>query len=207
MIVDFRRDALRKSILFAFYLKGRPGPFPGPIFQRVQMNQIPLHPAIVHLPLGVAVTAPILALALFFAVSKGWLGARAFALLGLLQILALGAGALALNTGEQEEDRLEGRISKAALKAHEERADVFMGTLGVALLLSAAAALWKPGTGRTLVMTGAVVASLASAGMAVATGKAGGNVAWGPAGPMASGAPGPVSPGGGDREGHEEHDD
>lgn len=165
------------------------------------MNQIPLHPAIVHLPLGISMAAPVIALALYFAVSKGWVGARAFVLLSLLQILALGAGAVALNTGEKEEDRLEGRISKAALHEHEERADIFMGTLGVALLLSGGAAFWKAGKVRSAAAVGAVLATLVSAGAAVGTGKAGGEVAWGPGGPLAGGTAAPV------REGHGDHDD
>ncbi len=96
----------------------------------------PLHPAVVHLPMALAVLAPIFAVGAAIAVRRGAAPARSWSLaVGML--LALSASAwFSIETGEDQEDRVENVVPKAALHAHEEAADTFLwlsvGVLGVA---------------------------------------------------------------------------
>ena len=71
------------------------------------MTSLPLHPAIVHLPLGLAFVIPALAVGFAWALWTGRIRQRAswIAILALQAVL-LTAGLAAMNTGEREEDRV-----------------------------------------------------------------------------------------------------
>ena len=71
------------------------------------MPSLPLHPAIVHLPLGLAFLMPALALGFGWALWTGRIRARAWIAIVALQAVLLGGGLAAMNTGEREEDRVE----------------------------------------------------------------------------------------------------
>jgi hypothetical protein len=62
----------------------------------------PLHPAVVHLPIALAVLIPGLALLGILLIYKNVLPARSWALIVLLQALLVGSGWLALQTGKQQ---------------------------------------------------------------------------------------------------------
>lgn len=102
------------------------------------MNQLPLHPAIVHLPLALAVVVPIVGLALLVALWRQWLPGRSAWLAVGLQALLVGTGFVAMQTGEADEERVERLVGEAALEAHEEAASAFVwagaGVLGAGLL-------------------------------------------------------------------------
>lgn len=96
----------------------------------------PLHPAIVHLPLALAVLlAPGVLLAIL-ALRTGFLPLRAWAGIALVAV-TLGASSLvALQTGESDEERIEGVVSEAAIEDHEARADRFVFAALAAAALS-----------------------------------------------------------------------
>lgn len=161
------------------------------------MSTVPLHPAIVHLPLGLAAALPLLALWLTFALWRGRLPVRAWAGLVGLQLLMVGGGLLALRTGEQDEERVEARAGEAALERHEEAAELFVWSAGALLALSAGVLLLRrPGPQRwaSLAVT---LGSVAVLGLALRTGRAGGELVYGAGGvaeQLAPGAPGAAQP-------------
>lgn len=141
------------------------------------MDQLTLHNALVHLPLGLSMGAAALAVALMVAIWRGWLPARSLALLVLVEALVLGGGIAAFRTGEAAEDRAEGRAGKAAIHQHEERAEAFLWITGAGLLLSGAAlAMRRPAWSRWGAAA-AAAGALAGAGAGFWTGKAGGAIA------------------------------
>jgi hypothetical protein len=106
------------------------------------VNTLPLHPAVVHVPLGLALVMPLLLGALLWAVLTDRLPGRVWLVALVLQGIILGAAAVALRTGEQDEDRVENRVGEARLEAHERAAQAFtwaagltFGTVGLALAL------------------------------------------------------------------------
>lgn len=140
------------------------------------MNGLPLHPAIVHIPLGVAIVVPLVALVglwlLFRRGGKsGWLIAVA------LQAVVVVGGAVAMNTGEADEEVVERVVSEAAIEAHEEAAEVFVWVAGAVLALAGIALLLPASKGRW-------VAAVASAGtvavlaLGLQVGHAGGELVY-----------------------------
>lgn len=105
------------------------------------MNDVPLHPAIVHLPLALAMLIPLLALGVALAIHRGklprWLWSGVLA----LQLLMVGTGYLAMQTGEGDEEVVEQAVPESAIEEHEEAAEAFVWTaaaLGVVFILGVA---------------------------------------------------------------------
>lgn len=153
----------------------------------------PLHPAIVHLPIALAILIPGLALLGMILISKGFLPVRAWGLVVLLQVLLLGSGWLALETGEDQEERVERVVAESHIEDHEEAAERFLLFTGLGLLALGTGLLpERAGT------TGRVVGVLAAVGVfaaGVSVGHTGGDLVYkhGAAsayvnGPAASGA-------------------
>jgi uncharacterized membrane protein len=142
------------------------------------MSFTPLHPALVHIPLGLAFLLPLLSLGFGWALWTGRCRPRAWLTIVLLQALLLGAGWLAMNAGEREEDRVEALVPKAAIEAHEEHADQFMWltgmTLGLGVLVLVAR---RPLPARALTVA-TVLGTFLVAGAAVRVGHSGGQLVY-----------------------------
>lgn len=137
----------------------------------------PLHPALVHVPLGLAFVVPLVAIGISLAFLRGRLPRSAFAILAGLQLVLAGSGFAAMAAGDRDEHPVKQVVGRQLVHDHEERAEVFVWTatavaaLGLALLLvpahlvKAAAAL-------------VIAGNLAVAALAFATGKAGGEIVY-----------------------------
>lgn len=109
--------------------------------------QSPLHPLFVHLPLGLALVAPVLFAGLWLAIQKNLLPLRTWTLAIAAQVALVGGAGLALKTGEEDAERVERVVAEARIEAHEDRAELFLGA-GVAVLLLAFAPLLARGMPR-----------------------------------------------------------
>ncbi len=142
------------------------------------MIPTPLHPALVHLPLGLAFILPALALGFAWAAWKNPLKRRAWILIVILQAVLLGAGFVAMNTGEREGERIERAVPKAAIERHEELAEQFLWMTGITLVVAAGAlAFRRPVAVRILTGT-AVVGTLLVTAAALRVGHAGGQLVY-----------------------------
>lgn len=142
------------------------------------MSSLPLHPAIVHLPLGLAFVIPLLAAGLAWALLTGRVRSRAWAAIVVLQALLLAGGFAAMKTGEREEDRVERVVPAAALEQHEEYAERFLWATGITLGLTALVlVVRRPSAVRALAIA-AVGGTLVVAGTALLVGKAGGTLVY-----------------------------
>ena len=142
------------------------------------MTSLPLHPAIIHLPLGLAFVMPVLAIGFAWALWKGRARTRAWAAIVALQTLLLGAGAVAMNTGEREEHRVERVVPEAALEQHEELASQFVWATGGTLFLAGLVLVFRNRAfARTLALA-TVVGTLVVAASAVRVGHAGGRLVY-----------------------------
>ncbi len=165
------------------------------------MDQLTLHNALVHLPLGLSIGTAFLAVLLAVAVWRNWLPVRSLALLVALEAVVLLGGAAAFRAGERAEESGSARVGEAAVKMHEERAETFLWLTGGALLVSAVAlAARRPPWSRWGVAA-ASAGALAAAAAGIWTGKAGGAIAH-PAATAAAGGPAAGGPATG-----EDHDD
>lgn len=142
------------------------------------MTSLPLHPAIVHLPLGLAFVIPLLAVGFAWALSRGQVRSRAWLSIIALQAMLLGAGVVAMNTGEREEDRVERVVPDAALEQHEEYAEQFVWATGLTLVLAGLVLVFrKPAVARALTLA-TVAGTLVVAAAAVRVGHAGGQLVY-----------------------------
>ncbi|MDT8437046.1 MAG: DUF2231 domain-containing protein [Gemmatimonadota bacterium] len=153
----------------------------------------PLHPAIVHFPIVLALLLPLAAIGALVAIRRGAVPARAWIFpVGIAAALVLGAW-VAIRTGEAEEERVEAVVAEGPIHEHEEAAETFLAISGVALLL-AAGGLLGGGAGRAArALT--VAAALAVVAAGVRVGERGGDLVYryGAAGAYADGTASPVA--------------
>ncbi len=143
------------------------------------MTNLPLHPVIVHLPMALAVLVPLVGLALAVAIRREWLPLRSWAVVVVLQALLVGSGFVALRTGEEEEERVEHRISESAIERHEEKAEQFLWVAGLTLVIVGGTLVARQPLMAQRLMVGALCATLATAAMGVRVGHAGGELVYG----------------------------
>jgi len=136
----------------------------------------PLHPAVVHLPLGLAAILPLVTLLGALAVRGGWLQPRSWAYVVGLHVLLAGSAFVAVETGESEEDRVEKVVAERLVDAHHDRAEVFLWISIGALVISGGGLLAGSAGGAARAAT--VVASAVVLGSAILTGDAGGGLVY-----------------------------
>jgi len=155
------------------------------------MNGLPLHPAIVHVPLGLAVVVPLLALGLAIAIRKGMLPRSSWVIVVALQAVLVIGGLFALRTGEQDEERVEDRVAEQAMDRHEALGERFVWSAGGTLVLSAAVLVLRSNPATAVLMASTTLATLLTAGIGLQVGHTGGALVHGPAsaGAMADGPP------------------
>lgn len=136
----------------------------------------PLHPAIVHFPIVLAVLAPILAAVAFWAIHSRRVPRRSWLLIVGLQLALVGATWVATETGEHEEERVERVVAERHIEKHEEKAERFLVLAALALPLAAAGLLTGPIGTINRALT--IVLSLAALGAAGATGHSGGELVY-----------------------------
>lgn len=139
---------------------------------------MPLHPSMVHLPLGLALLAPLLALFVVLAYRRGVLPKRAFwALIGTQALLAAGAF-VAFRTGHAEEETVERLVPHGAIHAHEEAAELFLWAAFGALAISLAVAVIRSDRIARPIAYVATLAAFVVAGLGVNVGRAGGELVY-----------------------------
>lgn len=142
------------------------------------MGSLPLHPALVHLPLGLAFVMPFLSLVLAWALWTGRAPRRTWAIVVALQAVLLAGGLVALRTGEAQEDRVEQIVGEAALARHESAAQQFVWASALALALAVVALLLGEGAAMRSSLALTAMASLVVAGLAIRAGHAGGQLVY-----------------------------
>jgi formate hydrogenlyase subunit 3/multisubunit Na+/H+ antiporter MnhD subunit len=160
----------------------------------------------VHLPIALTVLVPLFAIGAMWAVRRGVAFRRAWGVaVGMLALLFASAW-LALQTGQQEEDRVENVVAESAIEVHEEAAERFLVWTGVVLLVASAGFL--RGRSGAVARGVATLGTLTLVGAGYAVGHSGGNLVYREGAAMAYASP--ASPGSAtsrDRARDEEHDE
>jgi hypothetical protein len=142
------------------------------------MDDLPLHPQIVHLPIALAVVMPIVAGGLLAAWWAGALPRRVWIVAVALQALLVTGGIVALRTGEGEEERVERLVGKDPIEVHEEAAEAFVWTAGAVLLLAVAASMVGGEVAARRLAAATTVGTLVVFLLAYRTGAAGGRLVY-----------------------------
>jgi uncharacterized membrane protein len=136
----------------------------------------PLHPAVVHLPIALAVVVPLMAVLALLAIGRGLLPARAWIFVVVLQALLVGSAWVAHDTGHDQEERVEKVVEERFIHEHEEAADWLLWLSVIAFAIGAAGLL--PGRQGVIGRVLGLVASLVVLGAAVQTGRLGGALVY-----------------------------
>jgi hypothetical protein len=136
----------------------------------------PLHPAVVHLPIALAVLIPALALLAAFTIRRRIMPPRTWGFVLLLQLVLVGSGGLALETGEEQEERVEDAVAERPIEQHEEQAKRFQVASMVALAIIVAGVL--PGATGGIARGASVVAALVVLAAGVQVGHSGGELVY-----------------------------
>jgi hypothetical protein len=148
--------------------------------------------------MGLALIMPFLLAGLVWAIVTGRLPARAWLGGLLLQGVVLGAALVALWTGEQDEERFEGRAGEAQVEAHEHAARAFTFLAGGTFVAATVGLALRNRSGPFLKAgLGTVALSLAMLGLGVQAGHRGGLLVHGGAGLS---VPAQGEPGGGEEQ-------
>ena len=93
----------------------------------------PLHPAIVHFPIVLAVGLPLMAITALVLIWRGKQPAHAWRPVVLVAFALAASAWIAVETGQREEDTVEDVVAGSAIHEHEEAAEVFLPLTFVAL--------------------------------------------------------------------------
>lgn len=136
----------------------------------------PLHPAVVHFPLVLAFLLPIFAIGAIWAIGRGARARGAWSI-PLAVAFALAASALvALETGEEQEERVEDVVAEQPLDSHKELAEALLAS-SAALVVIAAGGMLGGVPGRSARIATAV-GSVALLIVAVRVGHSGGQLVY-----------------------------
>ena len=136
----------------------------------------PLHPAVVHMPVALAVLMPLVALIAAAAIRWKVVPLHTWVAVVLLQALLVGSGWMALETGEEQEERVERIVAERHIERHEEAAERFQLAAAVALGVVAAGLLPGVVGGVTRVASIAIALVVLAAGVQV--GHSGGELVY-----------------------------
>ncbi len=85
----------------------------------------PLHPAVVHFPIVLVFLLPLMALAFLWAIRRGAAPRQWIWVVLAAAALSLSAWA-AVETGQDQEERVESAVPEGAIHTHEEAAELFL---------------------------------------------------------------------------------
>lgn len=86
----------------------------------------PLHPAVVHLPIAIAVILPLFAIGALWFIRRGAKRRAAWGIFVAMSAALVASAWVSLQTGEQQEERVEDVVPERSIHQHEEAADLFL---------------------------------------------------------------------------------
>ncbi len=95
----------------------------------------PLHPAIVHFPIVLALLLPFFAGTAMVFIHRGTRPHRAWAVVALVGGMLFASSWVSVATGERDEEVVEGIVPESSLEIHEETGELFMVLAGANALL------------------------------------------------------------------------
>ncbi|RMF19890.1 MAG: hypothetical protein D6760_12585 [Deltaproteobacteria bacterium] len=142
------------------------------------MDALLFHPKLVHLPLGLALVMPLLAIGILLARRACLLPPGSWLIVVLLQALLVAGAYGAMRAGHHEEERVEDLVGEHWIHEHEESAEAFVWGAGIVLVVAAAGLVLPAGTLSTAALVGAAAGTLIVTGLAVRAGQSGGELVY-----------------------------
>lgn len=137
----------------------------------------PLHPAVVHIPIGLAVVMPLMSFIVAFGIRKGWFRVRTWTLILLLQLILVSSAFVAVETGEQQEDSTPLAVAQEKIDVHEDYGHWMLIAAAITFLLMFAGLHPKRRVAEKLQWL-SIAASLVVLFLAFQTGHSGGQLVY-----------------------------
>ncbi|VAX32230.1 hypothetical protein MNBD_NITROSPINAE05-833 [hydrothermal vent metagenome] len=139
------------------------------------MFDLPLHPIAVHFPIVLGIILPVVALAVWWAIRKDYLQQKAWVLVVFLALAYGVSSFVAVELGEDDEDKVEKVVSEKVFEEHEEAGELIPWVASGLFLISLAGFLPKNSNRMRLAL---VVLSLAAVIPLANTGHTGGKLVY-----------------------------
>lgn len=149
------------------------------------MENLPLHPALVHIPLAIAFLLPVVVGVVLVGHRLGRWGRGGWITVSTIAAVLLVSSIVALRSGEAEEEQVEEVVSESALETHEERAEVFTWTVAALFALTVLIPLTSRKTLREGGGLGVLALSAVVTFLALRVGEAGGTLVYREGAPLA----------------------
>ncbi len=139
------------------------------------MFDLPLHPIMVHFPIVLGALLPVLALVLGWAIRKNHLPGKAWALVTAAALVYCLSAVVAVELGEDDEDKVEKVVSEEVIEEHEEAGEMIPWIAGALAGVSLVGLVRRWGPKARVAL---VVLSLAAVVPLVNTGHTGGKLVY-----------------------------
>ncbi len=138
---------------------------------------MPLHPAVVHLPLALTFVLPALIIVFIWAIRSGKMSREMWVVIVGLQLLITASGYISLELGETDEEKVSKVAGILLMQTHEQTAEIFVGTTVVSLAVGVVA-IFLQAQFQIYARLGVLVLSLISCVFAFKTGQLGGEIVY-----------------------------
>lgn len=142
------------------------------------MDTLFFHPRVVHVPIALGVLMPLVAGGILICWWRGWLPRRSWFVPIVLQSILVGAGFVALQSGEHEEERVEQVVPEAYIEKHEDSGKTFVWASSSVLVSMLGAAALGPRRSALPVAGLATLGTLAALWLGYRTGQQGGALVY-----------------------------
>ena len=139
---------------------------------------LPLHPALVHIPIGLCFSLPILTLVLLFFYKLKQLKKKGLLIIVILHALLFGSSLIAEETGEKDEHIVEQVINKEFIHNHEESAELFIKACLAVMILVGLLLILPIGRYSNVAMTLILFSQLSLVFLAYRVGHSGGELVY-----------------------------
>lgn len=100
------------------------------------MFDLPLHPIVVHFPIVLGTLLPFLTILLWWAIKKWQWTPQVWALVSAVALVYTLSAVVAVQLGEEDEEKVEKIISEKVIEEHEEAAELIPWIAGTLFLIS-----------------------------------------------------------------------
>ena len=138
---------------------------------------VPFHPMIVPFPMALTFILPVLVLVFAYMIHINKMTPRGWLIIVGLQLVVTITGYVSLESGETEEHTVSKVVAKDYIHAHEEAAEIFVGSTVIALVVSIGAFFLRKGLQLPVKVAVAVI-GLVSCYLAYRTGTLGGELVY-----------------------------
>ncbi len=146
------------------------------------MTDLPFHPYIVHVAIGLAVAVAVMAPVLWLCWVKALLARRSWWLVALLQALLLVTAVVSVRSGEVAALDARDWLELERIEHHQDLGEAFTVTAGLTLVLIVVGGLLGDEQRARQLVGAAVVGTTLQLGLGAVAGHAGGELVWGPDG-------------------------